>query len=232
MKKFVLHLVYFVAISSGLIGASGQTRPEPIKWDEGAVQPGCGEYGRIAWFMEEMMVRRKDARGLIIVFAGTGAERFGNLLGYLNGARGFVADHGVPASKISYVVAEGRAFGEEEYWIIPAGSQPPVFTEVRFDWKMLTSKYLFSTTCTTCEPSYPELGLGQPHYVGFAQVLRENPHHRGRIEVNSYKDAVEVRKELTGRLGLGRERYSIKISKRDTSAYADSNDLYIIPGTN
>lgn len=210
----------------------GQPLGEAFKFDEGAVQGGCREYGRLAWFMEEMMIRQKDARGLIIVFRGNNAGRFGNLLGYVAGAGGWVADHGVPANRISFVLAEGKTFADEEYWIIPNGADPPDFTSAQFDWKSLSVKYLFSTTCTSCEPSYPELGLAQPYYEGFAQVLRENPNYRGRVEVNNYRDLVEVRKKLTGEMKIARTRYSIAIKKKDGRDDPDGNDLYIIPGTN
>jgi hypothetical protein len=169
---------------------------------------------------------------LIIVFRGTASERYGNLLGYVSGAGGWVAQHGVPASKINYVIAEGKAFAEEEYWIIPNGSEPPSFTPAQLDWKELRAPYLFSYTCTTCEPSYPELGLAQPHYEGFAQVLRDNPDYRGRIEVNNYTELAEVRQELTGNLRIPRTQYSIKIKKKIKGSDADTSELYIIPGTN
>src|SRR4030095_8894645 len=108
MKKFALLPVCFVTILMAFAVMLGQPSREAFKFDEGPVQQGCGEYGRIAWFMEEMMVRQKDAHGLIIVFSGSEPDRFGNLLGYVSGAGGWVAQHGVPASKISYVIAEGK----------------------------------------------------------------------------------------------------------------------------
>ena len=222
----------FVVILVGVTVVHGQPRRDAFKFDEGMVQPGCGEYGRVMSFMEEMMARQKDARGLIIVFTGIEPERFGNLLGYVNGAGGFVAQHGIPSNKIIYVIAEGKTFAEEEYWVIPNGADPPAFTEAHVDWKGLTSKYLFSTTCTNCEPSYPELGLAQPHYEGFAQVLRDNPKHRGRIEVNSYRELAEARRELTDRLRIDRSRYSIGIKQKIKGADAETNELYIIPETN
>jgi hypothetical protein len=210
----------------------GQPAREAFKFDEGPVQGGCGEYGRLGSFMEEMMIRQKDARGLIIVFRGSNLDRFGNLLGYVSGAGGWVADHGVPANKISFVLAEGQTFAHEQYWIIPNGAEPPDFTSAHIDWKSLPAKYLFSTTCTGCEPSYPELGLSQPYYEGFAQVLRNNPNLRGRVEVNNYKDLAEVRRRLTSEMKIARNRYSITIKKKVIRDDPDGSDLYIILGTN
>lgn len=206
-----------------------QSPDKAVRFYEGLNLPGCGEYGLITSLMNEVMTSQKDARGLVVVYAGKEPDRLGNLLGYIDGARRWVAMHGVPESKISYVLANGHTFGYEEYWILPEGALPPQFEEAEFSWKELRSTYLFSTTCTSCEPSYPELGLDQPFYRGFARVLNDNPNYRGRVRVNSYAELASVRKKLS-EFGLERHRYSLVIKKESKSGDdALITELYIVP---
>lgn len=232
MKKLELFFIVVLANLGGVVLAHGQSGSQAFKFDEGPVQGGCGEYSRITSFTDEMMANQQNSRGLVIVFRGDGNDRFGNLLAYVEGARGFVAKRGVPTSKVSYVIAEGKSFAYEEYWIIPDGADLPPFVQARTGWNLPTSKYLFSQTCTSCEPSYPELGLSLPHYEGFAAALRENAGHRGRIEVNNYEELVAVQNELTATRRIDRRRYSIVIKKERKDRDALTNELYIIPGTN
>lgn len=224
--------IFLIALSIGVsfFTVSAQDAAVSFKFDEsGRPDAGCGEYSRLLDFMVEIMKRREDDRGLIVVYRGNGTpERFGNLSGYVAGVRRFLDSHGVPASKIDVTLAEGKNFFDQEFWVIPKNVAPPRFTEAKHRWEDLKSKYHFSTSCPRCEPSYPELTDFQPNFEEFAELIRTNAGLKGLVTVGSSFDAKYVRKELA-RLRLPRNRFEIKIipPTKDDDGY--SVDLFILP---
>jgi len=211
---------------------SAQDRREAYKFAEyDGIGHGCEEYGRLTLFEDEVMTSPKNLRGLIVIYRGEKDERFGNLLGYVLGATGRVRSHNVPAGKIDFVIAEGKSFFSEEFWIIPEGADVPVVREATFDWTSIKTKYHFSTACLKCEPSYPELTTSQPNYEDFAAVLKKNPSLKGVVAVKDYDELREVRSALTKGLKLARNRYLVVVETM-TSQYDYGINLYLVPNNN
>ncbi|HEV7642307.1 MAG TPA: hypothetical protein VGO50_00070 [Pyrinomonadaceae bacterium] len=209
MKRFAPLLLILIVLHC----VSAQERPEAYKFGEyDSIGSGCGEWARVADFLQKL-TEQSDAQGLIVVYAGHGEERFGNVQAYVAELNKWIVWHQFPANRIDFVIAEGKKVFSEDYWIIPAGAEAPEFKPFEMDWADLQGKYYFSLGCPQCEPSYSFNGI-QQNFEEYVNILQKFPGFKGEITVGSFADLIWVKNKLTKGLKLPRDRYILTLSKQ------------------
>ncbi len=225
MKK-ILTILFVLLISQFVFGQT-----EAVKYAEyNENGRGCDDFFRYADFIQEIG-KYEGSLGLVVIYAGDAKKRFGNVLGYVDGAKEIASSWlGIPPDKISFTIASGKTSFAQEFWIIPKNAKLPFNESFSLDWSNLQNKYYFSTACFKCEPSYGLLTSFQPNFNGFVKVLKENPRFRGQIIVNDYEELAIVKKKLTEESKLPRNRYSMQIRKQEKpDDFSYSVDFYIVP---
>lgn len=220
---------FLICLAAGLGTAQDQARAYKLAEFDKNGGGSCDEFFRIAHLVDEVD-KNPGSKGLIVIYAGDKTNRFGNVMAYAGEAQEYFERITKSApGKFTVVAAEGKEFFNEEFWIIPAGAEPPNITRAVFDWSGLTGKYRFSYTCLQCEPSYYRLGHFQANFEDYADILRKYPNYRGLITVNDMWEVERVRSELTEKNKLPRNRYRIQILKPGKDEFPGSVYLFIVP---
>jgi hypothetical protein len=226
--KNLISIIFILLISQITFGQDSTT---PYKFDEYEdVGVGCQEYFRMDAFVGRIS-QQEGSRGLIVLYTGENADRFGNILGHISGTKQFLKNWmGFPPERILFTVVKGKKFFNKELWIIPKNAKVPDIKSFEFDWNNLETKYFFSTTCFMCDPSYGLLTTFQPDFEDYTEVLKKYPNYRGQIIVNNFQDLFQVRRTLTKEYKLPTNRFSIQLAKRNKGKEESySVDLYLVP---
>lgn len=239
MKKLILFLLLLFAFQS--IFAQNQAEAYKIaEYDRNGI--GCEEYFRLADLVEKMK-QDEESTGLIVIYSGNDKQRFGNILAYISGAKSSLFPYfKISPDKVSFVIAEGKKFFSEEFWIIPKGANPPQIQADNFDFSNMQDKLHFSRTCLICEPSYPQLSSSQDGFEKYAEILKKYENYQAVIEIEyeggqwekeNLKQvrtfAAYYRTELTKKHGIENQRVTIKINKSLKEESSSTANFFIMP---
>jgi hypothetical protein len=221
--KYVLSIA-IVLVLAGVTAA--QDAPKATKFAEYEQNGrGCEEFFRV-YDLLSAIKNQPGSKGLIVIYAGDKKERFGNVTAYAQGTKLYLEKNLGSVNEIDIVVAEGRGFFNKEYWIVPKEAAQPKFQPASFNWSELTGKYFFSTSCLSCEPSYPDMTSFQPNFEEFAAVLKSYPTYKGLITVGQRREIKDVTRILTTEQKLPRARYRVILGKDPLDL-----SLYVLPAT-
>lgn len=240
MKKLILFLLLLFAFQS--IFAQNQAEAYKIAEYERNGGGSCEEFFRI-YDLIERIKQDEESRGLIVIYSGNDNKRFGNILAYISGVKESIPYYyKVPSDKISFIIAKGKSFFNEEFWIIPKDAKFPEIENDNFDFSNLNSKFLFSETCLICEPSYQRLTSFQEGLNEYAEVLKKHKNYQALIEIEyeggqwekaNLKQvrtfAAYYRTELTKKHGIENQRVTIKINKSLKEESSSTVNFFIMP---
>ena len=226
MRCFLTCVVILLAAANGSLAQSPNKAYKLFEFEKNG-GGGCVEYFRVMDLFDELK-KQPESKGLIVIYAGDKKELIGNATAYAEAAKEFIVTT-VGTTQISVVVAEGKNFFNEEFWVVPKDAALSNIRPATLNWDELTYKYHFSTSCLQCEPSYHSLTDFQPNFEDYANILRQYPKHIGLVTVHSRRDAKQVAEELTARRKLPRHRYRIRLLKKASDGLSLTNDLFIMP---
>lgn len=226
MRRFLTFVLIFSAAASINLAQSANKAYRLFNFDENG-GGGCAEYFRFVDLIEELK-KQPESKGVIVIYVGAKKERFGNAMAYAREAKDYFSNSlGVPPAQVSIVIAEGKDFFNEEFWVVPKDAAMPDIKPATLNWDALTDKYHFSNACLQCEPSYHSLTDFQPNFEDYANILKEHPNYSGLVTVNNPLDVLQVRKELTAKYKVPRNRYRVRLLKKASDD--PSVDLFIVP---
>lgn len=219
-------------------------------------QTKIAEYGRITTDAESSRMdnlvsalsQEPDSKGLIIIYSGKNNEGMGSILRHIEGVKDYLSNQrGVDPERIFFSVKDGRNQFSKELWVYPKYSPLPELKSVKLDLSNLTTKYLYASICTGCEPSIPSLSFDFISLESYANLLKEYPSYKGLIIIypsnsqewnrkDAYKRAVEYvidyRKSLTKEYKINPKRISIRIAEPNRKNSLMMVDFYIVPNKN
>lgn len=184
--------------------------------DEYEMSDSDSESARIDVFLTSLN-NDPSGKGLIVIYADKKGQRFGNLIGHLEGIKNYLKVRQFDESRVVYIISKGKhSFPAKELWIAEAKENLPKIESYNFDFTNISDRYFYGIRCFTCEPAVPGLESDRIDYKHLADVLNENKNLKLLIVITKGElaQAIEVRKDL----GLSESgRVLIRFSKNKGS---------------